>query len=195
MAKKKVAKSTKTAKQAKGTRKPKVAIPPESEVAEKRYLEGDSAIAKHYDVSERTIQSWRKKGMPFDKIKPNFYKYDLDLTDEWVDVFRRKYSGVEGNAQLRIELDQVKLRIDIAKAEKLEREEEEARGNILRKDEWESFAIELIQVCRGQILQLPKQMRRHLCGKCQKTAPIELDKLVNKVLHKLGRMREGPRKE
>lgn len=184
------------AKKASPAKKRAPATPVEPEPpAPRRTVEGDKAIAKNYSVSTRTIQNWRDAGLPFETVKPNWYRYDLDETDSWVETFRSQDSDQSPIQKLKYEIEEAKLRKELANAERLEREEEEAKGNILRRDEWESFAIELIQVCRGQLLQLGKQTRRHCCAKCQKTVPIELAKLVDKVLQKLARMREGPREE
>ena len=163
-----------------------------------RLIEGDKAFAEHVKKSTRTIQTWRDKGLPHKEDPPGSkkYRYNLDETEAWIaeNISKDEEQNNE-RAKLRFEREKAKLRADIAKALKVEREEQEAQGNILLRDEWESFAIEQIQIARGQLLQLGKQARRHMCRKCQKTAPAEIEKLIDKALRKIAAMKDGPPKE
>jgi phage terminase Nu1 subunit (DNA packaging protein) len=178
--------SGRVAKSAKKTEKPE---PPP-----KRIVDGDKAIAKHYERSTRTIQTWRDNGLPHEPLPPNSYRYDLDLTDPWVAAFSDQSDESPEATEVRHKISLAKLRTELAKAERLEREEKEATGNILPRDEWESFAVELVHVVRGQFLQLSKQARKHMCAKCQKTVPAEIDRLIDKSLQHIARMKDGPKK-
>lgn len=169
-------------------------IAPEPIDSASRVLDGDKAFSEHYKVSTRTVQTWRDKGLPHDEIGHNKYRYDLNRTDEWVEAFR-KHDEDTDSIGFKKELNELKLRAERTKVERLEREEQEARGNILPRSEWEAFVVELIHVTRGQLLQLPKQARRHMCNKCGKKVPDEIDKLIRKALSHLAKAKDGPPKE
>ncbi len=174
-------------------RKPKP--PPEVKPvpAAPRILAGDDALAKHYDVTTKSIYDWRRDGMPAIRDGRGF-KYDLDQTDPWVQAKRGAGGNTEEVAALQLELKRAKLRAEIAEANRLEREEAQAIGNILPLDEYKLFAIEQIQAARDSFLSVPKQMRPHLCKKCQDKLS-ELQSLIDKTLRQLGKLPDGPPKE
>lgn len=156
---------------------------------ERRLMTGDKDFALHYGVSTRTVQTWRDKGMPCEKTASRQYVYDLDKTDEWIDAFRA--TEANESAEIYKQLDEAKLRIDLAKALKLERDIERDAGNVLMRDEWELFASECIIAARDAFIGLTKQFRRHLCKKCQGKLK-ELDVLIAKALNRLADIGKGP---
>ena len=158
-----------------------------------RFLYGDTALANHYGVSTKTIQNWRGKGMPCEPHRHG-YKYDLEDTDGWQAAYRDDVDDLDDD-EVRKETRKATLRLETAKAEKLERENQIENKNILRRDEWELFAIELIQQARDELINLPNHCKRHLCGDCKKKVPIELERIVDKILGNLGRVKDGPPEE
>lgn len=174
--------------------KPKAATPRTKPKAE-RFIDGDKAFSKHVGKSTKTVQNWRDKGMPFEELEPRKYRYHLDQTEPWIQLNGKDDEDSDERKQLRVDREKARLRSDIAKAMKVEREEQEAQGNILPRDVWESFVVELVYVVRGMFLQIPKQSRRHCCSKCAKTVPVEMEKLITKALHKLASVKNGPPKD
>lgn len=160
---------------------------------ERQIVSGDQALAKHYGVTTRTIYQWRGDGMPcIDRGR--FFDYYLDETDQWVSEKRAEEGGDEEAGSLNKQLKEAKLRIELVEAERLERQEEEARGNILPRDEYELFAAETIQDARDQLLRIPRLMKNHLCSKCQKKVT-ELEKQIKTALEQLAKLPEGPDKD
>jgi phage terminase Nu1 subunit (DNA packaging protein) len=174
------------------TKKPKTKSAPKTAP---RVIDGDKAFAEHVGKSTRTVQTWRDKGLPHEELGPNKYRYHLDKTEPWIEANSKQDQQSEERQKLKVEREKAKLRADIARALKVEREEQEAQKNILPRDTWEAFAVETIHVARGQLMQIPKQVRRHLCSKCQKSAPVEIEKLITKALHKIAALKDGPSKE
>lgn len=160
---------------------------------ERRIVSGDTALARHYKVSTKTVQNWRGVGLPCID-RGNGFDYDLDETDPWVDAYRAESTPDEEVGSLNRQLKAAKLRAEIAEANRLEREEEEARGNILPRDEYELFATEQIQEARDQLLRIPKLMKPHLCKKCH-TKIQELEKQIKTALERLARLPQGPSKD
>jgi phage terminase Nu1 subunit (DNA packaging protein) len=148
-----------------------------------RLISGDKDLALHYGRSTRTIQSWRDKGLPFKDLGFHKYQYDLDQTDPWVDDFTAGDES-DGDSSVRKERERVKLAIDKELFEKVARENAEAKKNILPKDEYELHLVERNQLVRDALLNIPKQMRRHLGPKSEKQLA-ELTKLIEKALNQL----------
>lgn len=148
-----------------------------------RVIKGDKDFALHYGRSTRTVQSWRDKGLPFKEVGFHQYEYDLDQTDVWVDEFTTGEEN-DGDSSVRKEREQIKLAIEKEQLAKAKRENAEADGNILPRDEYELHLVERNQLARDAFLNIPKQMRRHLGPKSDK--PIqELQKLIEKALNQL----------
>lgn len=166
--------------------KPKVAKPAEplsKPEPLKRLVTGDKDLALHYGRSTRTIQTWRDKGLPFREVGFHQYEYDLDQTDPWVDDFTAGDDSEEGSS-VRKEREAVKLAIEKEQLAKLTRENAEADGNILPKDEYELHLVERNQRVRDFLLSIPQQMRKHM-GPNGKKQLAELTKLIEKGLIQL----------
>lgn len=150
-------------------------------------------MAKHYGVTPKTIYDWRRDGMPAIKDGRAF-KYDLDRTDSWVTAKRGASGASDEIAELQIELKKAQLRSEIADANRREREEAQAVGNVLQLDEYKLWSMERIQEARDALIRLPRLMRPHLCKKCQEKLT-ELESLIDKTLRQLAKMPDGPPKE
>lgn len=181
-----MAKKTTKPKAASKPAKPKPAKPrPENPPPEKpkRLINGDKEFALHYGRSTRTIQTWRDKGLPFTELGFHQYQYDLDQTDPWVDEFTSG-EDAEGDSSVRKEREQVRLAIEKEQLAKLTRENAEADGNILPKDEYELHLVEQNQRVRDFLISIPQQMRKHMGPNSQKQLA-ELTKLIDKGLNQL----------
>lgn len=86
------------------------------------------------------------------------------------------------------------MRIKKAEADRVEREELVARGDLVSRPDYELFAIEVIQGARDELLRLPNECRRHLCKKCQPKVS-EIRTLIEKALNNLAKLPKGPEKE
>lgn len=162
-------------------------------VPEKRIVSGDTALARQYGVSTKTVQNWKGYGLPCID-RGNGFDYDLNETDPWVEAYREEDGSDEEAGSLNRQIKEAKLRIELAEADRLEREEEQARGNILPRDEYELFATETIQNARDQLLRIPRLMKSHLCSKCHKKLQ-ELEKQIKTALEQLSKLPTGPDKE
>lgn len=170
-------------------KKPAKPPPPEP-----RIISGDQKLAEHYGVTTKTVYLWRGQGLPaIDRGRG--WDYDLDKTDPWVRAMREEDGDESGEAgKLTLEIRKAKLRIEKSEADRLERQEQEARGNILPLDEYRLFAAETIQDARDHLLRIPRQLRTHLCKKCQSKIT-ELETMIHKSLQQLARLSDGPPKE
>lgn len=164
-----------------------------TKVAKARIVSGDPSLAKHFGVSTRTIYQWRCAGMPCED-HGRYFDYDLDQVEPWVSSYRSEVNDPEEGGSLNRQLKEAKLRVELAEAARLERLEEQARGNILPLDDYQLFATETIQNARDQFLRLPKEMKSHLCPKCQGKLK-ELESLVLNILEQLSRLSDGPDQE
>ena len=160
---------------------------------DREIVSGDLALSKRYGVSTKTIQNWRGNGLPCID-RGHGFDYDVAETDPWVEAYRLEHADDEKSNSLARQIREAELRQELAKADKAEREEEAARGNILPRDEYELFASETIQNARDQLLRIPRLLRTHLCKKCQPKAN-ELEKLIKTALEELAKLPAGPDKE
>jgi len=119
--------------------------------------------------------------------------FDIELCDRWVEAYRSE--RLDGDSQkLNEDLKREKLKQEILKSEKLEREKQIAEGNLVSREEFDLFAAECVIEARDQILTVPKEMRRHLCKKCQPKLD-ELQKLLYLALQRLAAIEEGPNQQ
>lgn len=174
------------------TRKPAAKKPPAKTPEDSEILTGQAAAARHWDVSVKTIQTWIQNGLP---ATPSGRSYTFDTADcdPWVTAFRSEKEDGESqklNEQLKI----AKLQEQVLKNEKLEREKQIAEGNLVRLDEYELFAAECVIEARDQLLTIPREMKRHLCKKCQKKTE-EIKKLLEQALQRLAAIEGGPDKK
>ncbi|QDT84590.1 terminase small subunit [Gimesia chilikensis] len=155
-------------------------------------LTGQAAAARHWGVSVKTIQTWIQNGLPAEPSGRS-YQFDLSACNEWVSAYRDADKNSE-STKLNEQLKEAKLREQLLKNEKLEREREIAEGNLVPLDEYELFAAELVIEARDQLLNIPKEMRRHLCKKCQKKVVEEMTMVIEHTLQRLAAVEGGPKK-
>jgi len=65
-------------------------------------------------------------------------------------------------AALRLVRDKARLNQELLKARAMEREEQAASGNVLPRDEWDLFAIEVVQQARDRFMRLPRLLCKHV---------------------------------
>lgn len=185
----KKATSKRSASQSKKTAKKKAPVQKTEPV---EFLSGQAAAARHWGVSVKTIQTWIQNGLP---VSGSARKQSFDLTkcEPWVNAYRSERSDGDSH-KLNEELKKAKLREQVLKNEKLEREKEIAEGNLVDLNEYVLFASELVIEARDQMLTVPKEIRRHLCKKCQKKVVQELTMIVEQTLQRLAAVQEGPKK-
>ena len=166
MAKKKVARKTRVTSAPKRKRPPPPPqetpppAPPEPEIL---LIQGDRALAAACGVSTRTVYDWRLKGLPYKQDGRGFL-----YNPEEVERFRQTLQkNPETGEELREEINRAELRRLRAIAEKLERENQIAAGNLLPLDEYETTLIEIVTEARAQFQQLPKRFAGCLCESCQ----------------------------
>jgi len=155
-------------------------------------LSGQAAAARHWDVSVKTIQTWIQNGLPAEPSGRS-YKFDLNACNEWVSVYRNANKNSEStklNEQLKLE----KLREQQLKNKELQRKELIADEIWVPREEYELFAAECVIEARDQLLNIAKEMRRHLCKKCQGNAVKELQMMIELILERLSMIEEGPKK-
>ena len=75
------------------------------------------------------------------------YLYNRAKTDEWVELKRKATDGpgMSPVGKVKLARELARLRKEKVEAGRAERQEEAELGNVLRRDEWELFAVELIQ--------------------------------------------------
>lgn len=157
-----------------------------------RQIVGDQELARHYVVTPKTVYSWRQIGLPH-REEGRQYVYDLDKTDPWVEVQQRAKPSTQElgpGAKLKLAREAERLKQDRIKASMMEREEAAALGNVLNRDEWELFAIEVVQQARDQIMRLPKMLCKHVPAKYRRVLQFEGERDVRKILEEMARSLE-----
>lgn len=154
-------------------------------------LSGQAAAAKHWGVSVKTIQTWVQNGLP---ISGSARKqiYVLAECDPWVEAYRNQNQDAK-STKVNEELKNEKLLQEKLKTKDLIRNDQIADEQLVSKEEYELFAAEHVIEARDQLLNLPKEMRRHLCKKCQKKLS-EMEKIIEQTLYRLSGIKKGPGK-
>ncbi|QDT26811.1 Phage DNA packaging protein Nu1 [Gimesia panareensis] len=157
-----------------------------------KMLFGQKEAADYWGRTTKTIQTWMQNGLPATKSGRQCV-FDVELCQPWVDAFLSESESSE-STKLNEQLKEARLREQLLKNDKLEREKEIAEGNLVPLDEYELFAAELVIEARDQLLNIPKEMRRHLCKKCQKKVVEEMTMVIENTLQRLAAVEGGPKK-
>lgn len=146
--------------------------------------------ADRLGITARQLRNWQKEpGFPDCSSG-----YDLERIAAWREQTARKGSEESDQARkIKLAIAGQKLRQEKARADKAERENEIAKGNILPRDEWEHGLIEMVTVCRDALMAIPRELCRFVPKKYHKRLQTEGEKMVRRHLDHLARSAEdGP---
>ncbi len=181
-------KSTKTQSKPKTRAKAKTKIPVKK-LKDPRISVTQKEAAYELGITARALREWQKEpGFP------NWESgYDIPAIKLWAEGRNKKNSEYD---QIHVDLEEKikrqKLRKETLQADKLAREAEEATGNILRRDEWETFAREQITIARDRMSLIPRNLCRHVPQKYHETIQAEGEKELNKVFDEIAKaFKEG----
>lgn len=120
--------------------------------------------------------------------------WDIAAIQQWRQQEDRKGSQQsDQTAQIRLATAAQKLRQEKVKAEQLERKNEQEKGNILPRDEWELFAAELITVARDRLQTIPQSLCRLVPPEFHAAMLTEGAQSVRRILEELSRsLSAGP---
>jgi len=151
-------------------------------------IRGDQALAVHYGVTPKTVYAWRQAGLPCE-AEGRLFLYRLADTDPWVDAHRqlKESEGLTPASRVRLQREKAKLRQERLKAAGMQRDEDAATGNVLRRDEWELFAVEVVQQARDRFMRLPKMLCKHVPQKYQRVLQREGEADVRKICVEMAR--------
>lgn len=152
---------------------------------------GDQELAKRFGVSAKTVYAWRQAGLPHRKRK-RIAVYDAAQASEWITLHRKRSEPTDAEAlspaaRIKLLKEEAKLRQERLKAAAMEREDAAATGNVLPRDEWELFAIEVVQHARDRFMRLPKLLCKHVPRKYHRTLQHEGEADVRKICEEMSR--------
>lgn len=164
----------------------------ETEKEKPLLIESQKQAAGLLGITDRALREWMKEpGFPTWEAG-----YNIHQIQTWAEGRGRKNSS---KAQRMVALEEAikeqKLRRETLLANKLAREEEEAKGNILRRDEWETFSREQITVARDRLALIPRELCRYVPEKYHKTIQGEGEKIIQKILDELAKNFEEGQEE
>lgn len=146
--------------------------------------------AKLLGVTEKTLGNWKKlPGFPecssgYDLAKIKLWRTAHSLSSDKESAEARR---------IRLAIQKEKLRQEKIKADRAERDDEIARGNILPRDEWELFVREIIHLTRDQLISIPTSLCRGIPRKYHAKLRSEGRRRVEKILLEFSRLLErGP---
>lgn len=147
--------------------------------------------AERLEITPRQLRNWMgQPGFP-DCSKG----YPIGAIEDWRD--QRQLKGSEDGAaiqRLRRELLEERVRQERCRAEALERAEQIAAGNVLPRDEYETWLAELIAISRDRLTAIPKELCRCVPKTHHRRLQTEGRAAVDRVLDELARrIEEGPR--
>jgi hypothetical protein len=154
-------------------------------------IRGDLEASRRYGVSTRTVKSWRDAGMPHRKEGQQCI-YLPSETDPWVDLQRRpsETQNLSPATKLKLAREGERLKQDRLKAAAMERSEAVELGNVLPRDEWELFAVEVVQQARDRFMRLPKMLCKHVPAKYHRVLQAEGEGDVRKICAEMARCLE-----
>lgn len=147
-------------------------------------LVGYKQVAAAFGFHERTVQHWCSRGCPHSDTIPR--EFDRDAVAEWLELYRETESDSRSTSELRRQLLESKALVERLKAEKLQLSMDEARGNILPRDELVAAGRELIQTTRDRFMETPKRLARLVPKKYQSQLIQEGERFCKQILAELG---------
>ena len=138
-------------------------------------------------ITPRVLGDWAKEPwFPADGKTPA--GWNVPLIRKARDTYGRKGSEQSEKAiKLKLDLNAQKLRRETTRADKEERDQQVAQGNLIPRDEYELAMIEQITMARDQILTLPKLLARIMPKKFHKKLISEGDRKIRNVLEQLAK--------
>lgn len=141
--------------------------------------------AAHFDITSSALRQWMKRpGFP-DCSRG----YDTDAIEAFQQTHNLKGSKIAEQAQtLKLAKLAGEVREQKAKADRLERLEEEARGNILRRDEMALASTEAITLTRDRLTAIPQSLCRLVPKKYHQQLRDEGRRLIKNILDEFARL-------
>ena len=136
-------------------------------------------VAKVMDVSHRTVQRWRKDGMP--TTKDGFF--DLDVIKSWHEN-RNGSELTEGKAYWDEKIRKYKASL-------LELELKKVTGELLPRDEVEKGRIARIIAVKRAFLALPTRLAPVLAMKEPREIEVELYEAISEIIDEFAGERNG----
>ena len=151
-------------------------------------ITGDSALALEFGVTTKTVYSWRMAGLPF-KREGRRYVYDRRQAEEFVRIHRRPVDGISSDAALKVRLliAEAQQRQERLKAAKMEREEAAEVSNILLRDEWDLFKVDVVRHARERFGRLGEILCRHVPANCRRVLRSQCNDDVRKIIDEMDR--------
>lgn len=146
--------------------------------------------ARLLGITDRSLRDWMKK-----PAFPDWSAgYDIAAIRQWAEARSLKNSQKSKSLeQLEREIKQEKLRLERAKADKAERENEIAAGNVLPRDEYETFVREVISVARDRLTLIPRDLCRYVPEKYHKVLQREGAKVIANITDSIAEaLSQGP---
>ncbi|HEY1064751.1 MAG TPA: hypothetical protein VGE52_01515 [Pirellulales bacterium] len=122
-------------------------VPPTPAPLPRRIVHSLAAVGVEFDVSERTVASWKAKGMPHEGSV-----YDLDEIAEWREAYYAEAADETGDMAA---LQKRKLLLDI---EKREIEVARARGLVIDVGVIRSALLPWLYTVRALLEQMPDRL-------------------------------------
>jgi phage terminase Nu1 subunit (DNA packaging protein) len=146
--------------------------------------------ARILGITDRALRDWiRKPGFP-----DHSAGYDIAAIRRWADARSLKNSSKAKNREyIEQQIQEQKLRLETAKADKAERENEIAAGNVLPRDEYETFVREVISVARDRLTLIPRDLCRYVPEKYHKVLQREGAKVIANITDSIAEaLSQGP---
>lgn len=176
------------AKRKRKTRAVKAVAATVAEAVQADSIRGDQELAKRFAVTTKTVYSWRQAGLPH-TLEGRIAVYVVAEADEWVELHKRKAEeGLTPAARVRLQREEEKLRLDKLAADRKQREADAEAGNILRRDEWELWAIEVVQQARDRFMRMPTLLCKHVPSKYHRVLQHEGRADVRKICEEMARL-------
>ena len=127
--------------------------------------------------------------MPFRKDSKGCCIYEPEQTDPWVALQRKDNStdDLSPATKLKLAREAERLKQERLKAAAMERSEAVELGNVLARDEWELFAVEVVQQARDRFMRLPKMLCKHVPRKYHRVLQTEGEGDVRKICAEMAR--------
>lgn len=158
-------------------------------------ISGNAALAAHYGVSPKTIGGWVAYGIPRGTDAKGRNTFETDETDPWVESQRASAttSSNDETRAIRHQLYQQDLVQKEIETQRLRDQYEAERGNILPRDEVETFIRETIEQAQDRFRMIPHRIASLVPEQYREVVLGEAKAIIDSTLIQMAaQLRRGP---
>ena len=143
-----------------------------------------AALSEILAVSERTLSTWQKDGLPIEQKQGRENLYDTAKVIQWL-IQRHGLSLTRSGGEV-LDLEAEKARLTKAQADSAELKLAQQQGQLLAANEVQAVWEDYILACRAKLLAMPSKLAAILAHESEPTlVQVTLQAAIHEALNEL----------